>query len=104
MNHGILITYRYSGDEAFWAKVTSTFTRAVAADPDLAGRFTYHVQKAADGVTRIHIGRWSDEEAVRRMQSRAYFIAFATALKELAGDSMTSLRFEVASSSEAAAA
>jgi hypothetical protein len=99
MRHGILITYRYTGDEARWAAVTEAFTAAVGADPDLTGKLSYHVQKAADGETRIHIGRWDRDETVRLMQSRPYFAAFSAALREMAGDTMTNQRFTVTSAS-----
>jgi hypothetical protein len=99
MQHGILITYRYTGDEALWSEVTGAFTAATGADQALTGKFSYHVQKAADGAARIHIGRWDRDETVRLMQSRPYFATFSAALREMAGDTMTSQRFTVTSAS-----
>lgn len=49
MRYGICITYRYSGDEAKWTETVGAFIRAVAADTEIAGRFSYHVQKLGDG-------------------------------------------------------
>lgn len=94
MRYGIAVSYRYDGDEAAWEKVVADFTRALAADAALGGRFSYHVQKS-EGGRRLHIGRWDAEETVKLMQSRAYFTRFAAALKGLAGDGLSSRRFEV---------
>jgi hypothetical protein len=99
MRQGILITYRYAGDEARWAAVTRAFTEAIAADTALAGKFSYHIQKAADGIGRIHIGRWDSDATVKLMQSRPCFETFAAALREMAGATLVSQRFEVTSAS-----
>jgi quinol monooxygenase YgiN len=94
MQYGICVRYSYTGDEAKWAGVIAEFTRAVAADKALAGKFSYHVQKTGNG-GRIHIGRWDAPGTVKAMQAQPYFAAFAAALKDLAGDTLVAEPFEV---------
>ena len=94
MKYGIAVSYSYEGDEAAWANVVDEFTQAVSADTALSGRLSYHVQRSNDG-RRLHIGRWDSEETVKLLQSRDYFTSFAAALQRLAGDSLSSQRFEV---------
>lgn len=100
MKHGICITYDYDGDEAEWEALVGGFVESIAADSELAGKFSYHVQKAKEGPGRIHIGRWDSPETVQLMQSRAYFKAFAPRLQALAGESLRSRPFTVAFSTD----
>ena len=86
--NGIVIRYRYSGDEAEWEKATGDFVAAVEADGELNGGFMYIVSKARESDNRTHIGRWRDEETLKLMQSREYFKTFAALLKQMAGDTL----------------
>ncbi len=82
---GITITYDYDGPEAAWTAAVQAFIDSINADPDVAGRFTYQVSVADDGKTRIHWGRWDSQETLQLLQSRDYFSAFATKIREFAG-------------------
>lgn len=95
MKHGICVRYLYDGDETAWENVISNFVSSVSQDTDLAGKFTYHVQKANEGPERVHIGRWDAPETVKLLQSRAYFTEFATQLREMAGDTLAPLPFSL---------
>ena len=86
--NGIIIQYKYSGDEAAWENATSDFVAALEADSELDGGFMYMVTKARESDTRTHIGRWRDDETLKLMQSRDYFKSFAGKLKEMAGDTL----------------
>ncbi len=55
--NGIIIQYKYSGDEAAWENATSDFVAALEADSELDGGFMYMVTKARESDTRTHIGR-----------------------------------------------
>ncbi|MBV1896199.1 MAG: hypothetical protein KUG70_07055 [Rhodobacteraceae bacterium] len=79
--HGIDIQYEFSGDEAEWTAAIRAFVKAIDADEDVAGRFTYRVTKAKQGNTRIHWGQWDVPETVQILQSRDYFKTFATKLQ-----------------------
>ncbi len=87
--HGISIRYEFNGDEAAWEHAVAGFIAAINADPDLAGKFHYQVNKAKQGNTRIHWGRWDVPETVQTLQSRDYFKEFAATLKEMAGDTLS---------------
>ena len=87
--HGISIRYRYDGDEARWEAAVAGFVKAIDADPEVAGKFHYRVNKAKDGNTRIHWGWWDTPETVQTLQSRDYFKAFSGEVQAMAGDSLS---------------
>ena len=93
MSHGILIQYRYSGDEAAWKAATGAFIDAIDADSDVAGRFSYSVNVLADGEGRVHVGRWDGEDTLKTLQSRDYFKTFAGKVQEFGGDTVVASRF-----------
>jgi quinol monooxygenase YgiN len=98
MNHpyGIRIQYKYDGDEAPWRDAIQAFVTAIDDDPDVAGKFKYSVATLSDGVTRLHIGQWDNDDSLKLMQSRPYFPKFAAQLKEMAGDTLEPIRFSKA--------
>ena len=75
--NGILIQYIYDGDEAAWRSAIDGFVSAIDGDADVAGKFSYSVSTLGDGVSRVHVGRWPDEETLATLQSRDYFKTFA---------------------------
>ncbi|HMQ58479.1 MAG TPA: hypothetical protein PKE65_08020 [Rhizobiaceae bacterium] len=84
----LTIRYRYSGPEADWRETIDRFIAAVDSDDELAGRFSYEVAIGDDGVERVHWARWSEEMTVKTLQSRDYFKAFSSRLRELAGGTL----------------
>lgn len=88
----ITIRYKFSGPEDAWLKMVGDFIAAIDADPEVTGRFTYQVTTADDRETRVHWGRWDSRETLQKVQSRDYFKAFTSRLRELAGqpDSLAS--------------
>ena len=97
---GIIVRYRYSGDEAAWQAVMDNFTSAVRADDAVRGRFRYVVTVAADGVARTHVGRWDSEEILKAVQSRDYFRQFTLAVQGFAGGQLESSRMTVAAAAD----
>ncbi|WP_421702618.1 hypothetical protein [Aliiroseovarius sp.] len=81
----ITITYAYSGDEDAWKQAIGDFISAIDKDPQAAGKFTYQVAVADDGVTRFHWGRWDTPETLAHVQSQDYFKTFAGHVKGFAG-------------------
>jgi len=92
---GIVVRYRYSGDEADWKAAMRDFIDAIGADEAVSGRFRYVATVAADGVARLHMGRWDSEETLKTVQSRDYFQRFTAAVQRFAGDTLESVRIEV---------
>jgi quinol monooxygenase YgiN len=92
---GIIVRYRYDGDDAAWQSVVDTFISAVAADDAARGRFQYMVTVANDPASRTHIGRWDSDDTLKTVQSRVYFKAFSEAIQAFAGDSLQSTRLRV---------
>ncbi len=91
--YGILIRYTYSGDEDAWRAAVDNFIAAINGDAELGGRFSYSVNVAGDGESRIHVGRWDSDETLALVQSRDYFKTFAGKVQEFAGDSLQPMRF-----------
>ncbi len=92
---GIVIRYAYDGDEAAWQRVIDGFLAAIAADPQVQGRFRYVVTVGTDGVARTHIGRWDSEETLQTLQGRDYFATFSAAVQGFAGDTLEATRMHV---------
>ncbi len=92
---GILIEYTYRGDEAAWEAAVAAFIDGIGADEAVRDGFSYVVTRTGDGGERVHVGRWRDEDTLKRMQSRDYFAAFAGFLKENTGGTLTSRRLDV---------
>ncbi len=92
---GITISYNFDGDEAEWEAATSTFIAAIDADPDAAGRFTYQVAVADDGVSRFHWGRWDSAETLAHVQAQPYFKAFAEKVRGFAGGAPNAVGHDV---------
>ncbi|WP_170418984.1 hypothetical protein [Ruegeria atlantica] len=92
---GITITYRYDGDEAEWQEAVSSFIAAIDNDPAAAGKFTYQVAVADDGISRFHWGRWDSAETLAHVQSQPYFQTFAPKVKAFAGDTLSAVGHDI---------
>jgi hypothetical protein len=90
---GIVIQYAYSGDEAEWKSIVDGFVADIDTDPKLKGLFSYEVNVAADGVSRVHIGRWEKDETLAYLQSQDFFKAFAAKVQGFASDGVSAQRF-----------
>ncbi len=91
--YGILIQYAYSGDETPWKAATEAFVAAIDADDRLRGRFSYQVNVLGDGVGRVHVGRWDDDETLSHLQAQPFFKTFSEAVQGFAGDSLNAAKF-----------
>lgn len=97
---GIVIQYRYQGDEAAWRAAMQDFIAAITADDAVRGRFRYTAAVAADGIARAHIGRWDSDETLKTVQARDYFRRFTAAVQGFAGDTLESVRIDIAASTD----
>lgn len=97
---GIIVRYRYEGDEAAWQAVVDDFIAAIAEDTAARGRFHYTVTVANDNTTRTHMGQWDSDETLKTVQSRKYFKSFSAAIQTFAGDTLQSARMHVARSTD----
>jgi len=91
---GILIQYNYSGDEAEWEKTINEFVNNVNSDSELSGKFQYSISKGADGIKRVHVGRWDSEATLKTLQQRDFFKTFSQAVQKMAGDSLQPTRIQ----------
>jgi hypothetical protein len=88
-DHGICITYNFTGDEAEWESVCQAFLDAIASDSAAARRFSYSINKAKSGNGRVHIGRWDTAETLAHVQSQVYFKTFAANVQRFGADTLT---------------
>ena len=98
---GILIQYDYDGDEGEWMAAVEGFVAAIDADPALRGKFSYRTNIAADGVGRVHVGRWDDEETLAHLQAQEFFKQFAAKVGEFAGGAPNATRLRLAAETAA---
>jgi quinol monooxygenase YgiN len=91
----ITIWYDYAGPEEEWRRVVGDFIAGINGDPEIAGKFTYQVTTADDSRTRVHWGRWDNQETLQTMQSRNYFKRFSEGLKELIGGQPNTMAADV---------
>ena len=91
---GLLIEYRYDGDEAVWQNAVESFIKNIAADARLRSSFRYHVFVKEDGVSRVHVPSWDSEETLKHLQSQPFFSEFAGHIKSFAGDSLSTTKIK----------
>jgi hypothetical protein len=58
----ITIWYDYAGPEEEWRRLVGDFIAGINGDPEIAGKFTYQVTTADDSRTRVHWGRWDNQD------------------------------------------
>ena len=80
---GLLIEYRYDGDEAVWQNAVESFIKNIAADARLRSSFRYHVFVKEDGISRVHVPSWDSEETLKHLQISTIFLRICRAYKEL---------------------
>lgn len=97
---GIIVRYRYSGDEAAWRRTAEEVVKSINADEVVRGRFHYAVTVSADGVGRMHVGQWDSDETLKTVQARDYFRRFTETVKGFAGDTLESTRMSIAASTD----
>ena len=94
MDFGIVIDYKFSGDEEEWTKATQAFMDNIDADPALKGKFSYQVNVTGDGAGRVHIGRWDSEETLAHLQSQPFFKEFADQVGSFADGTLKATRIK----------
>lgn len=99
--NGILIQYDYSGDETPWQAAVEEFISKIDADPSLRGKFSYNVNIAADGVGRVHVGGWDNDDTLAHLQSQDFFKVFAAKIGEFAGGAQKASRIKLAAGTKA---
>ncbi len=91
---GILIQYKFDGDENKWQNTVNEFITAVNNDSDLKGKFFYSVFKTSEPNKRVHVGRWDTNQTLETLKQREFFAKFTESMQNLAGDSLASIRLQ----------
>jgi len=86
-----MIGYTFALDpeaQAAWHRRVAEFIEELGADPDLAGRIRYRCMKAKQGAAYYHLAEPADEEAIRVLNTRAYFMEYTAETKRVGGSSV----------------
>jgi hypothetical protein len=82
-----MIRYEFAnGREADWHAEIARFIEALDSDPVIAGRIGYRVTKARGGQAYTHLATATDDDAVKALQSSAFFQRYQEATRRVARD------------------
>lgn len=95
MKHFIIKYRRQSGTQDEWHAEIARFIAALDNDPDLTGRITYRCMKSRDGNDYYHLAGAADEQAVKALQSRAFFSHYTERTKQTAGGQVEVLPLDI---------
>jgi hypothetical protein len=88
MKH-FLIKYRFqNGSEEAWHHDIAEFISALDGDPALQGKISYRCMKSRDGSDYYHFASVADDEAVKALQARAFFMSYTEKTKRAGGGSV----------------
>jgi hypothetical protein len=81
-----MIRYEFAnGSEAEWHAEIGRFIAELDSDPVIAGRIAYRVTRTRDG-HYTHLAAATDDDAVKALQSRAFFKRYQEATRRVARD------------------
>jgi hypothetical protein len=91
-----LIKYRFqNGSEETWHRDIAEFISALDNDATLQGKISYRCMKSRDGADYYHLAIAVDDEAVKSLQSRAFFTSYTEKTKRAGGESVEVLPLEL---------
>jgi hypothetical protein len=94
MKH-FLIKYRLkNGSEERWHQDIVRFISALDNDPALRGKISYRCMKGRGGSDYYHIATAADDDAIRALQAREFFIRYTEETKLAAGGEVEVLPLE----------
>jgi hypothetical protein len=94
MKH-FLIKYRLkNGSEERWHQGIVRFISALDNDPALRGKISYRCMKGRGGSDYYHIATAADDDAIRALQAREFFIRYTEETKLAAGGEVEVLPLE----------
>jgi hypothetical protein len=95
MKHFMIRYRRKEGDGGEWHQQIATFIAALDADPELRGKITYRCMKARDGADYYHLAAATDEQAIKALQSRAWFSRYTAQTKAAAEGAVEVIPLEI---------
>lgn len=95
MKH-FLVRYRFlTGSPDAWHLEIERFVAALDADPELHDRISYRCTKVKDGADYVHLATAADDEAVKLLGTRSYFIHYTRQCDLVSNDGVEVLPLEL---------
>jgi hypothetical protein len=95
MKH-FMIKYRLKDkSEEEWHKDIVRFIAALDEDPDVTGKILYRCMKRRGGTDYYHIAAAADDDAIKALQSRAFFARYTQETGLAAGGEVEVLPLEI---------
>lgn len=95
MKHFMIKYHRKNASQDEWHQEIARFIAALDSDPELTGKITYRCMKGRDGSDYYHLAGAADEQAVKALQSRAFFSHYTEKTKQTAGGEVEVLPLEI---------
>ena len=95
MKHFIIKYRRQNGTPNEWHAEIARFISALDNDPDLTGKIAYRCMKSRDGADYYHLATVVDDQAVKALQSRAFFSHYSAQTKQAAGGEVEVLPMDI---------
>jgi hypothetical protein len=91
-----LIKYRLkSGSEERWHQDIVRFISALDNDPALRGKISYRCMKSRGGSDYYHLATAADDDAIKLLQAREFFLRYTEETKCAAGGEVEVLPLEI---------
>jgi len=91
-----LIKYRFqNGLEDAWHQDIAEFIAALDRDPALQGKISYRCMKSQNGPDYYHLATAADDQAIKTLQTRAFFSRYTEKTKNVAGGAVEVLPLEI---------
>jgi hypothetical protein len=95
MKH-FLIKYRFQdGSEAAWHRDIAEFISALDNDAALQGKISYRCMKSRDGSDYYHLATVVDDETVKALQARTFFVSYTEKTKRAGGGAVEVVPLEL---------
>jgi hypothetical protein len=89
MKH-FMIKYQFAnGTPEAWHQEVARFIASLNSDPELKGKIRYRVMKNRDDASYFHLAAAADEQAVKTLQSRDFFMHYTERTRQVAGGEVT---------------
>lgn len=84
-----MIKYRFQeGTREDWHRAIEKFIAGLNADPAVAGKITYRCMRRRDSDDYYHFAGAADEQAIKALNSRAFFAPYQEETKRVSGGSV----------------
>jgi hypothetical protein len=96
-----LIRYQFkNGSRDEWHREIERFIRALENDPVLSGKISYRSMKGRDGSEYFHLAEAADDQAIKELGERDYFVHYTEKTELVSGGGVEVLPLEMIAQTE----